>query len=406
MIKDPRLIKPIKTLLEENHRLDKNHKISNDESGGKSLFASGSPESISSLLHSIVISPESVIISPAQPPAEISNSSLHSTISSYLTSKNAPSTLSIPKKWSLYKPMVLFNDGSFNNGWKEFLTDEFFRLILDRFPGFTHVAVNKPIIELDAMRRPFNVLPLYGDFGPEPTPQLLQKPTQKDFQEAFWCGVTQNGIAQTWAPRYTMFSRGNIKEKKRLLDNYKRLENTMVVDMYAGIGYFTLSYLSNGAVVFCWEINGWSVEGLCRGLERNGFTFVVIYENETLSSARFDQLRHSGTQAFIFLESNEFAPTRLQQLDESLQPIRHYNLGLLPLLKPSWTLVKDILRLPSQHHKKAVVHIHENVHRSEFQQIAHEGESKFDGCCVHIEPVKTFAPDVWHVVVDVEVVTA
>ena len=64
---------------------------------------------------------------------------------------------------------------------------------------------------------------------------------------------------QTWAPKHTMFSRGNIKEKARVLNLAKQptaglepgLENTdpeartMAVDLYAGIGYFTFSYAAS-----------------------------------------------------------------------------------------------------------------------------------------------------------------
>ncbi|KAF8001153.1 hypothetical protein HF325_004942 [Metschnikowia pulcherrima] len=170
--------------------------------------------------------------------------------------------------------MVLFGTGSFDlEIWTSAFECQinkahFFKSIAKAFTGkFTHFAINKPIIEDDVMRRPFNLIPLWGDFGPEPTPDLYSNPSESDLRNAFWCNAVQNGIRQTWAPRYTMFSRGNIKEKKRILDSYTSLHGKTVLDMYAGIGYFTLSYLSNGATVFCWEINPWSIEGLVRGLQ-------------------------------------------------------------------------------------------------------------------------------------------
>ena len=78
----------------------------------------------------------------------------------------------------------------------------------------THIALNKPIIESDIMRRPHNLIPIIGDFGPDISiDNKPPSPTESDFNRAFWCHVIQNGIYQTWAPKYTMFSRGNIKEK-------------------------------------------------------------------------------------------------------------------------------------------------------------------------------------------------
>lgn len=392
------LVKAVKTELEKHGVFDKSCKIATDNSGNKVLVANGSVDQISSILASLNESTVSVCATEKAPEQKNDLSSL---LADFIQQHQLPNEgLAVPKRWSLYKPMVLFNDGSFD-GWDEFLRDhgqEFFHFLLERkFHGFTHVAVNKPIIEQDVMRRPFNVVPLYGDFGPEPTPQLLESPQHSDLQEAFWCSTTQNGIAQVWAPRYTMFSRGNIKEKKRLLDSCQNLQGQGVVDMYAGIGYFTLSYLANGATVFCWEINPWSIEGLCRGLAANKHKYAVVGPDEDLTARRFTELLQLGVRAFVFPESNENASARLHQLNF---PILHYNLGLLPLLEPLWPVVKTIQTMQSHH---LVVHIHENVHKDQFPEATAKAELAFHGKCIHLEKVKTFAPDVWHVVIDVEV---
>ena len=130
------------------------------------------------------------------------------------------------------------------------------------------------------LRSPVNLTPLYGDFGSTPTPQTISNPTATDFANALWVTARQNGIWQTWAPLYTMFSRGNVREKARIL-NLPTLTTGLdtasaAVDLYAGIGYFAFSYRKSSQAlekgikqVLCWEINPWSVEGLRRGAEMN-----------------------------------------------------------------------------------------------------------------------------------------
>lgn len=77
---------------------------------------------------------------------------------------------------------------------------------------FTHVAENAPIAdENDILRLPSKILPLY------PVPDTTCMNQSADFDN-LWVQTTQNGIRQTWAPGHTMFSRGNIKEKARVLE--------------------------------------------------------------------------------------------------------------------------------------------------------------------------------------------
>lgn len=308
----------------------------------------------------------------------------------------------LPKKWSVYAPMVLFGTGSYDlENWQSFLAQvdslAYFEAIAPLFQGqITHFAINRPIVEEDIMRRPFNLIPLYGNFGPEPCGQSYSSPTQNDLEQGFWCHTIQNRIYQTWAPRYTMFSRGNICEKKRLLQEYPDLQSTMVVDLYAGIGYFTLSYLANGATLFCWEINRWSIEGLLRGLSKNKHKYRLISRSDLISEDMILQDMKNGVRAFVFFESNEYAFERLECL--SRIPLSHINLGLLPTLKPSWPIAR---RLAQKSACNTKVHVHENIHVQKFDALTNEVSAYFDGSS-HLEKVKTFAPDVWHVVVDVE----
>lgn len=287
---------------------------------------------------------------------------------------------SAPRRWSVYPPMVLFPAAAFDsNEWRAALNEhpDFFAKLASSglFPSeITHFAANRPISANDRVRKPA-IVPLYGDFGPAPTPESFEKPQPSDFAKAFWCTATQNGIVQTWAPRYTMFSRGNIKEKARVL-GFKA--EGVVADLYAGIGYFALLYAQT-ARVFCWEINPWLVEALRRNMVANGHSVRVV--------TRGSGMDDSGERCLVFFELNEHAPQRLGDMRLS-----HVNLGLLPLLRPLWLLVRRLC--------VDTVHVHENCAERDIAAVALEiGEALGD--VLHVEKVKTFAPGVWHIVVDV-----
>lgn len=307
----------------------------------------------------------------------------------------------IPKKWSLYPPMVLFKSNTFDHPvWDQLgpHKPQVLRKVAE-YLGATHLAVNQPIEVTDVMRRPVNLVPIYGDFGPVPTSDRLDNPTDADFDSAFWCLAVQNGIFQTWAPRYTMFSRGNIKEKARVL-GFDRIRGRDVVDLYAGIGYFTFSYLkAHARRVFCWEINPWSVHGLLKGAATNGFRAKLIHHHQPYTSAQFaaDQPHF---QMFVFQESNEFAPSRFASMEHS-PAIGHINLGLLPTSKPAYPVARLLSRISTT--PQTVVHVHENVSVNDFAKVSAQVSQAFANPVVHLEKVKTFAPDVWHVVMDVAI---
>lgn len=320
----------------------------------------------------------------------------------------------VPKKWTVYGPLVLFGAGAFSgDGWRAFLSERgegFFAALLEAavaakvFPrSVTHLAANRPIPEDDVIRRPVDLEPLHGDFGPAPTEKTVVGPTLADFAAAFWCTTVQNGIFQTWSPRYTMFSRGNIKEKKRVLDSFKNVAGAVVVDFYGGIGYFTFSYLKNGATVLAWELNPWSVEGMVRGAKANGVSYRVYRRGETLSRAEFESLRAQGVCLFAFLEDNQCSVERLRTLGPL--PVRHMNMGLLPTLEPVWPVAAEILQLLSSE-QRTDLHVHMNVHVDDIDNVGKKIESAYAGMDLtavvgHAERVKTFAPDVWHMVYDV-----
>nr|OQO24123.1 hypothetical protein B0A51_07546 [Rachicladosporium sp. CCFEE 5018] len=285
----------------------------------------------------------------------------------------------------------------------------------------THIAVTKPIppqvdgddSQDNVVRSPSKFMPLYGDFGRETDGR---PPTQDDFNKAYWVTAKQNGVFQTWAPRWTMFSRGNISEKARILElpavasavaeGVEDGRGCTAVDLYAGIGYFVFSYLKAGvSKVVCWDLNPWSIEGLRRG--------AAVNKRKTVTHAEHfgvDHMVDEDARLLIFNESNEHAIDRLATLRRRLPPVRHVSCGLLPTSRGSWTTAFAVLDPIAG----GWVHVHENFELSEIADRAEGVRKEFQRMydmtdhaeyakvvLEHINRVKTYAPGVFHVVLDI-----
>ncbi|KAK4102006.1 hypothetical protein N658DRAFT_495938 [Parathielavia hyrcaniae] len=434
-----------------------------------------------------------------------------------------------PKRWVVYEPMVLLPSGSFSGQpWPVLFSSltgaqrvSLWTGILGRLspsnsrPPLTHLAINEGIpLHLaespdrprrkaagaadeneNLLRAPTNLHPLHGDFGPLPSPSSPEKLaadlTTADLSAALWVSTTQNGLVQTWAPAHTMFSRGNIKEKARLLSfhsppsasasplpsssssssassphrflpphlAYQRRRATIkpehttttpsrqgtaaaaagaaekwAIDLYAGIGYFAFSYARLGMRVLCWEVSPWSVEGLRRGAERNGFSVRVI-TTTTITTPSFSSYRSSSPaetdsveiwattaeQIVVFFEDNALAAGRIAAARRRgwVGDVVHVNCGFLPSSEGVW---RDALGMMAG---RGWLHLHENVGVGDIEARKGEVQGLFDGWIEaegeeqeeeeedkgakegveaeveHVELVKTYAPGVWHCVFDV-----
>ncbi|PYH37857.1 tRNA(Phe) (4-demethylwyosine(37)-C(7)) aminocarboxypropyltransferase [Aspergillus neoniger CBS 115656] len=358
-------------------------------------------------------------------------------ITTYLThhhhhNNNNDTTLpisSLPKRFTIYAPLLLLPVNALTTppAWHTLYSTltatqktTLYECILSAFSRYnlTHIAMNAPIALTDAqgtenrMRSPGGLLPLHGDFGSAPsTITNLDSPTAEELGRAFWVSTVQNhGIEQIWAPMYTMFSRGNVTEKARILGSgmeglaRQDIEGAgrgmSVVDMYAGIGYFVFSYLRRGVRrVWGWEINGWSVEGLRRGCVANGWGC------------------RDGDKVVVFHGDNRFAARVLAQIRDVMEvrgrwpPVRHVNLGLLPSSEAAWG---DACRMVDGR-LGGWLHVHENVDVRRIEEMRDrvtmevgrlrgevlEVEGEVVAECRHVEQVKTYAPGVMHCVFDV-----
>ena len=282
----------------------------------------------------------------------------------------------------------------------------------------THIVANAPIPLVDenagetenVMRSPAGLKAVHGDFP------SLEAPSTEAFQRALWTSTKQNGVHQVFAPMYSMFSNGNVNEKRRVLTDdlfvqAARKRACTAVDLYAGIGYFAFSYAKAGyQKVLCWEINEWSIEGLCQGARLNGWKAVVV-DGERVNGA---DRRVIESDLLVFHESNEHAVARLESLRDKLPPIAHVNCGYLPSSKSSWSTAARLL----DGKVGGWIHAHENCaeykiptrgreieefFRAEVYAARSDGE-KWSISCEHIERVKSYAPSVIHCVFDIHLI--
>jgi len=168
----------------------------------------------------------------------------------------------IPTHWEVHGDVCLLPQGSFESDtWRqnkadhELNSDEehevsLFRRVC-RVLGVERLA-RKSVIANDDFRSP-KVELLYGfseDIGT-------------------WVRRTENSVIYSWDITRSMFSAGNITEKMRVAKFHCR--GKTVVDLFAGIGYFTLPYLKHAEAdhVYACEWNPAAVEALRDNLRIN-----------------------------------------------------------------------------------------------------------------------------------------
>jgi tRNA wybutosine-synthesizing protein 2 len=118
----------------------------------------------------------------------------------------------------------------------------------------------------------------------------------------------------------------------------------------------------------------------------------------------------SRPRLMVFSEDNRHAVKRVEQLRSFLPPIRHVNCGLLPTSEPCWLSALQVL-CP---HQGGYIRVHENIAEGDIHQRSTEvveifrnfelglatGRSRAISCDT-VTRVKTYAPGVVHVVLDI-----
>ena len=199
-----------------------------------------------------------------------------------------------------------------------------------------------------------------------------------------WITVTEQGIRQSFDLTRVMFCRGNITEKIRFGKLVQRGE--IILDLYGGIGYFTLPALVHGQAEYLYacEWNPRAVEGLLHNLRDN-----KVMERATV---------YQGDCRVVAKENN-----LVDRFDR-------VSLGLLPSSEGGWRTAVRAVRNATG----GWLHVHANVPAKEvdawsvwlcccLRDLAVEEKKPKDWVvlCKHVEKVKSFAPTVNHYVADV-----
>ncbi|KAD0533610.1 hypothetical protein R6Q59_016587 [Mikania micrantha] len=193
-----------------------------------------------------------------------------------------------------------------------------------------------------------------------------------------WVNHRENGVLYSFDATKCMFSWGNLSEKCRMgqLD----CKEEVIVDLFAGIGYFTLPFLvkANAKLVYACEWNPYAIEALRHNLEANCVAdrCVVLEGDNRLTAPK-------GIANRVIL-------------------------GLLPSSEGSWATAVRALRS-----KGGMMHVHGNVKDSEedswtelvsksFKEISRSEGYNWEVSVEHTERVKWYAPHVRHLVVDIK----
>ena len=189
----------------------------------------------------------------------------------------------------------------------------------------------------------------------------------------------ENGILFCFDFTKCMFSSGNVTEKARVAAFDCR--NEVVVDMFAGIGYYTLPYLVKARAkhVYACEWNPEALKALRRNLKENG-----VEDKCTILEG----------------DCTVHAPAGIAN---------RVNLGLIPSSEVAWSAAVRSLRPEG-----GWLHVHMNCLEDEIHSfvkkmtesltnLAHDQDKRANVFCVrHVEKVKWYAPKVRHIVVDIE----
>ncbi|XP_062513565.1 tRNA wybutosine-synthesizing protein 2 homolog isoform X2 [Corticium candelabrum] len=271
----------------------------------------------------------------------------------------------IPTSWEIRGDLILLSRDAFRSKkWEESVPDLWDRICACL--GVSRVA-RQSVIKSDEFRSPTVDL-VRGDSG--------------------WVKHKENGIVYCYDVTKCMFSSGNISEKQWIgrLD----CQSEVIVDLYAGIGYFTLTYLihANARHVHACEWNRNAVTALRESLEANNVsTRCTIYEGD----------------------NRKVAPHGIAD---------RVNLGLIPSCEDSWETACKCLNRSTG----GWLHIHGNVNsrladicssKQRWMAFVVKSIKKIFSDLYSCElqwtvsgssprKVKSYGPHIWHMVVDVE----
>ena len=298
-------------------------------------------------------------------PAEMVNYQILSWLSNHTDKINNEFLLeNLPKKWEILGDLALIPNKSMNNDrWNELIDSldsknkiQLWQIIASCL-GVSRVARQNEIA--DDIMRTSQVEMLLGDSGV--------------------VNFTDYGVKFSLDVTKVMFSSGNITERHRI-GNIDMTEE-IVVDAFAGIGYYTLPMLvrSNATHVYACEINPNSIKAL-----KDGAT-----KNEVMNKLT------------ILEGDNQKSMLSLKNIADRV------HLGILPSSEKTWKSALECLKKQG-----GTIHIHMNVKEEEIEAfsvycvkeleaLSKSINRKWSIKVNHIEKVKWYAPRIRHIVLDV-----
>lgn len=185
---------------------------------------------------------------------------------------------------------------------------------------------------------------------------------------------TENGIRFKMDPQRIMFSSGNMAERRRMATISNSCET--VVDLFAGIGYFSLpiAVYSKSKKIFACEINPIAYRYLCANVVLNHVTDIV---EPLLGDNRKTAPKDCADRVILgyLHESQTFLTVALECL-KNQSGILHYH-EIVPL--------ESIPELSLNHIETATKKYHRSVE------------------LLKVNKIKSYAPRIHHVVLDVRI---
>lgn len=174
----------------------------------------------------------------------------------------------------------------------------------------------------------FTFLLSHRKVGPTQNDDFRSPKVKLLYGDSTWVTKKENRVLYSWDLSKCMFSSGNITEKRRIATWY--LRGKVVVDLYSGIGYFTLTYLvhSKADFVYACEWNPDAVQALEANIKLNNISM----------------------DRYQILEGDNRLTCPKNVCD-------HVNLGLIPSSEASWRTACAALKKSTG----GVLHIHGNV---------------------------------------------
>ncbi|CAI8367488.1 MAG: Uncharacterised protein [Candidatus Poseidoniaceae archaeon] len=296
-------------------------------------------------------------VEPA-PPAMDPHSRMYNAIAS-LSGVNEALLQSIPKKWERLDDLILFPKDAFQQlGWESIVHQhqDFFSIVAQALSA-KRIGRQHPIAN-DQMRSS-QVELLYGKSG--------------------WVEVKDNGLVYGFDATKVMYSSGNVTERHRMTT--LQAEGDIVIDAYAGIGYYTMQLLVHAKVdhVHACEINPNSIHALEWSAKKN----------------------HVQSRLTVHPGDNQVT---LRELKGTADRVL---LGYLPSSEASWEPAIQSLKETG-----GTLHIHMNVEEERIDawceetmhkclQFANNADRQWEVVSHHLEKVKWYAPRIRHVVLDV-----